>query len=108
MCKKSGKGKSTMKTGKVFLAMISLLIVFVLLFSALFILAEADHDCSGEDCAVCRIIMIAEESLKKLSVIFCVIALAFSSLLTATAPRRAIAPCFSRFTPVLLKVKLSN
>ena len=97
-----------MRSKRVFAAILSLLVVFAVFFSAMFILAEADHDCSGEDCPVCRIIMLAEESLKKLSVIFCVIALAVSSLLSATAPRRAADASVSRFTPVLLKVKLSN
>lgn len=38
----------------------------VTLFSVLFVVAEADHDCIGEDCPVCACIHHAEQTLKQL------------------------------------------
>lgn len=32
----------------------ALLIVFALLFSAVFVVAYASHDCNGEDCRICE------------------------------------------------------
>ena len=43
--------------------------VFVMLFSHVFIIAEADHDCSGEDCPVCAVIAVLSDAFKELSLI---------------------------------------
>lgn len=38
----------------------------VTFFSVLFVVAEADHDCIGEDCPVCACIHHAEQTLNQL------------------------------------------
>lgn len=84
------------------------LVLFVMTFSLFVIAAEADHDCSGEDCPICAVIAICENTIKALSVV-----LVFVSLMAALAISRIR---FDRekqrysgfFNPVLLKVKLTN
>ena len=46
---------------------LTLLFVFVMLFSQFFIIAEAEHDCIGEYCPVCEQIAVCENALKTLS-----------------------------------------
>lgn len=48
---------------------LTILFVFVMLFSHIFVIAEADHECSGEDCPVCEIIVIVSDTVKGLSLI---------------------------------------
>ena len=70
--------------------------------------SEADHDCSGEDCAICHQIGIYENLLKTLGLAGA--AAAISAAFTYTVCR-AILPCtetISTLTLVALKVKLSN
>lgn len=40
--------------------------IIVTFFSILFIVKEADHDCTGENCPVCACIHQAEQTLKQL------------------------------------------
>ena len=47
-------------------AMLALLLAFVMLFSVLYIAFEADHNCCGEDCAVCAQIHACEDLLRNL------------------------------------------
>ncbi len=41
-----------------------ILMLFIMLFSAFYIAAETDHDCSGEDCPVCVCIQQCENTLR--------------------------------------------
>ncbi|MCR5648213.1 MAG: hypothetical protein K6F67_01595 [Oscillospiraceae bacterium] len=41
-----------------------LMMLVLVLFSAFYIAAEADHDCSGEDCLVCACIRQCENALR--------------------------------------------
>ena len=97
-----------MKTKRTVATVFAVLLVFVLLFSHLLILAEADHDCSGEDCPVCQILTIAEETLKGLSLLLCLIALFTLQKPIVKSARSAFAGNLLSSTPILLKVKLTN
>ena len=80
----------------------------VLLSSAIYLAVEANHDCSGDDCAICRQISICENLLKSLGIAGA--AAAITAVLTYTVCR-AILPCtetIGTLTLVSLKVKLSN
>ncbi len=41
-----------------------LMMLVIVLFSAFYIAAETDHDCTGEDCAVCICIQQCENTLR--------------------------------------------
>ena len=80
----------------------------VMLSSAIYLAVEANHDCSGEDCAICRQISICENLLKSLGLAGA--AAAITAAFTYTMCR-AILPCaetIGTLTLVALKVKLSN
>ena len=88
--------------------LLAAVLAVVMLFSAVYIAVEADHDCSGEDCAICRQISICENLLKSLGLAGT--AAAISAVLTYTVCR-AILPCtemIGTLTLVSLKVNLSN
>ncbi len=80
----------------------------VMLSSAVYIAVEANHNCSGEDCAICHQLQVCENLLKS-------IGLAGSTAATAVAILyilcRIIPSCTEvarTFTLVSLKVKLSD
>ena len=76
--------------------LLAAVLAVVMLSSAIYLAVEADHDCSGEDCAICHQIGVCENLLKSLG------------LAGAAA---AILPCtemIGTLTLVSLKVKLSN
>ena len=80
----------------------------VLLSSAVYLALASDHDCAGEDCAICRQISICQNLLKSLGLAGA--AAAISATFTYTVCR-AILPCAETsgtLTLVALKVKLSN
>lgn len=97
-----------MNKTKRFAAVLALLLAFFMLFSILYIALEADHDCCGEDCAVCAAIRTCENLLRNLLPIALLLA-AFQMLCVLV---RAIlsTDCFSAHphTLIALKVKLSD
>ena len=46
--------------------LLAAVLAVVMLSSAVYLAVEADHDCSGDDCAICRQISICENLLKSL------------------------------------------
>ena len=88
--------------------LLAVVLAVVMLSSAIYIAVEANHDCSGDDCAICRQISICENLLKSLGLAGA--AAAITAVLTYTVCK-AILPCTEMngtLTLVALKVKLSN
>ena len=88
--------------------LLAAVLAVVMLSSAVYIAVEADHDCSGDDCAICRQISICENLLKSLGLAGA--AAAVTAAFTYTMCK-AILPCAEMtdtLTLVALKVKLSN
>ena len=88
--------------------LLAAVLAVVMLFSAVYLAVEADHDCSGEDCAICHQIGVCENLLKSLGLAgaAAVITAAFTYTMC-----KAILPCAETtdtLTLVALKVKLSN
>ena len=46
---------------------VGLMLLVIVLLSTLFIAAEADHDCPGEDCPVCICIQMCKNTLRSFS-----------------------------------------
>ncbi len=87
--------------------LLALMFLASLCLSVLFVHAEFDHDCTGEDCPVCAVIQIARTNFQNLS--------ASSSLSVTTALPSCIALSFFLWsaifvlkTPVTEKIKLNN
>ena len=95
-------------TNRKFIAFVAILLAFAMLFSAFYIILEADHDCDGEDCAICAQICLCENILRQLALALLVLALAhsFRRVLVLTAAQAFNTG--SQTTLVTLKVKLSN
>ena len=88
--------------------LLAVLLVIVMLSSAVYIAVEADHDCSGDDCAICHQISVCENLLKSLGLAGT--AAAITAAFTYTMCK-TILPCtemIGSLTLVSLKVKLSN
>ena len=80
----------------------------VMLSSAVYIAVEANHNCSGEDCAICHQLQACENLLKSIGLAGA--AAAITAAFTYTMCK-AILPCtetIGTLTLVSLKVKLSN
>ncbi len=81
-------------------------IIFVLLFSVIYIAAEANHDCIGENCPICEQMAICQQHLQELSggaALLIIELFAFFPLYVLSAKPVG----FQRlFTLITLKVKL--
>lgn len=88
--------------------LLAAVLAVVMLSSAIYIAVEADHDCSGDDCAICRQISICENLLKSLGLAGA--AAAVTAAFTYTVCRAILprAEMNGTLTLVALKVKLSN
>lgn len=87
---------------------VAVAVFFVMLYSALYIAAEANHDCVGENCPICYQISVCQNALKNLSL--AVSAAAFAAAFTYTLCR-SISSCavvIPSYTLVSLKVKLTD
>ena len=88
--------------------LIAVLFTFVMISSALYIAAESNHSCLGENCPICYQINVCKNTLKSLSLAVC--AVAFAAAFTYTLCR-IISLCTNitpNYTLVSLKVKLTD
>ena len=88
--------------------LLAVVLAVVMLSSAIYLAVEANHDCSGDDCAICRQISICENLLKSLRLAGA--AATISAAFTYTVCRAILprAEMNGTLTLVALKVKLSN
>ena len=96
------------KKSRLITGLLAAVLAAVMLSSAVYIAVEANHDCTGVDCAICHQINVCVNLLKS-------IGLAVSAAATVAAILyilcRIIPPCTEvarTFTLVSLKVKLSD
>ena len=83
-------------------------VLLVMLYSALFIAAEADHDCVGENCPICYQINVCQNALKNLSLAVCAVAFAAAFTYTLCRSISACADVIPSYTLISLKVKLTD
>ena len=83
------------------------LFVLALVFSLAFMIAEADHDCTGEECQICRQLAVCVSVLRRMTV---AVIIAAAVLLAVRAAVAFVSAAVSHVdcTPVLFKVKLLN
>ena len=95
------------KVKKLLSAFLALVVLCTFVSSVFFILHEADHDCSGENCPICAMAAVCRSFISAL----CVTAVIFSCSLLCGAFARALRITYvkaGKFTPVSLRVKLLN
>ena len=96
------------KKNRIIAILLAVMVLFVMLYSALFIVAEVGHDCTGENCPVCYQINVCQNTLKNLSFVVC--AVVFSIAFTHILCRNTFVCTVSvqDNSLVALKVKLSD
>lgn len=96
------------KTPRLTAACGAALLIFALIFSVFFVAVEADHECSGDHCAICHQIRICQTLLEQLSTAHAASAgaagLCFFALLLVLWTQDILVVS----SPVLLRVKLLN
>lgn len=81
----------------------------VLSVSFAFLILEADHDCCGEDCPVCRTIAMTTSLLRALLLIAAAWLSAFVPAMSASSRRRAEETRFcAADTPVRRKIRMND
>ena len=96
------------KRNRLIASALVLAVVFVMLFSVGFVIAEADHDCIGEDCPICYQINICKNTLRAVGLAAAAVIFAgFSGLFVVFLPALATKPAWN-ISLVSFKVKLSN
>ena len=60
------------KRNRIAALLLAVTILVIMLYSAFFVAAEADHDCVGEGCPICYQIDACQNTLKSLSLAVCV------------------------------------
>ena len=96
------------KKKRIIFLVVAVAAFFVMLYSALYIAAEANHDCVGENCPICYQISVCENALKNLSSAVCAVAFAAAVTYTLCRSISACAEVTPSDTLVLLKVKLTD
>lgn len=88
--------------------LLAVVLAVAMLSSAVYIAVKANHDCSGDDCAICHQIGVCENLLKSLGLAGA--AATISAAFTYTVCRAILprAEMNGTLTLVALKVKLSN
>ncbi len=84
------------------------LILFALMTSLFVIIREADHDCTGENCPVCAVIAVCQNTVKTLGGVLGAAAIAFACFCFTASVIAFFRTISYNKTPVSLKVKLLN
>lgn len=96
------------KRTRILALMMAILVLAVVLTSAIYIAAEADHDCVGEHCPVCEQILACQSTIRFLSFVVLAAALLTNAGRLCRILLPAAACAATSITPVTLKVKLSD
>ena len=96
------------KKSRLITGLLAAVLAAVMLSSAVYIAVEANHNCSGEDCAICHQLQACENLLKSIGLAGAAagFAAAVRSALCSVIP--SCAEVVRTFTLVSLKVKLSD
>ena len=82
--------------------------VFVVIFSSVFLVEHADHDCTGEDCPICEQLYSCAQNLKNLTAVAVTVMVMVAFRLVVQTGMGQTKCAYILRTPVNLKVKLSN
>ena len=88
--------------------LLSVIFVLSLIFSFSFIVSEADHDCSGENCEICQLIDFCLDQIAGYVplVIACATAVAVYGYFSSRTV--SLLSDYKRTTQVMLKTRLNN
>ena len=90
-------------------AVIFAAIIFIVFMTSLFAIThEADHDCIGENCPICTVIALCQNTLKMLSDVTVAVVALFTCFFFITSIIAFFRIVLYNKTPILLKDKLLN
>lgn len=95
------------RTGKKFIIAVAVVIVLTFFISPIFIMAEADHECTGEDCHICRMVETCISAIGKVSLAVLLVLFAVTSLCLVNLNSGTDGVFPAGFSLVNHKVKLS-
>ena len=97
-----------MKKKNILVITAAVIVLCFAVFSAFFIAAESDHDCTGHDCHICCQLSVCQSFLKNLCCAGKVAAFTVALIyILCSVSARGTDIC-AALTPVSMKVKLSN
>lgn len=88
--------------------LLTILIIFSLFFSAFFIAAETEHDCTGDNCPICHEIQVCLQTLNTIGTALGVTVTVFAVIRFLVIRIAAVFRRFVSRTLVSLKVKMSD
>ena len=93
---------------KIIAGILGIMMLSVVLFSTLYIASETDHECDGEHCPVCMILMQCENTLRSLGDGPAIVATALLPVLCILKAAESYMTFAAPDTLVLNKVRLNN
>ena len=97
-----------MKSRRILSLILAVLVLAILMFSALYIAVESDHDCAGHDCPVCLCIRQCEAIISMFSIGQVKTVRALLSVIFFIAILHFTLSFCVKATPVSRKVRLNN
>ncbi len=83
-------------------------VLFVMLFSAIYISKHADHKCEGERCPVCAVMEQCENNIKNIEAIASLVAVAFCLGLSVYKSEKYVIVTYSDYSLISQKVRMNN
>ncbi len=102
------RNSSTSKVLRITAGIMGLMMLVLVLFSAFYIAAEADHDCCGEDCPICACIHQCENTLRGIGDGAAVRSAAVAPAILILFAAAFVIAAVSQDTLVSRKVRLNN
>lgn len=102
------RNSNTSRVLRITAGIMGLMTLVLVLFSAFYIAAEADHDCCGEDCPICACIRQCENTLRGNGDGTAVRSAAFTRVILILFAAAFVIPAASQDTLISRKVRLNN
>ena len=83
-------------------------VVFVMLFSVIYILKHADHECTGAECPVCAVMDQCSNNIKNIGIIVAVVVAAFFLCLSIQKCVQFVFAVCPDYSLISQKVRMNN
>ncbi len=102
------RNSNTSKGLRITVGIMGLMMLVIVLFSAFYIAAEADHECCGEDCPICACIQQCENTLRGIGDGAAVKSASVAPAILISPAAAFVITAVSQDTLVSRKVRLNN
>ena len=102
------RGTGVAKAKRIAAGVMSLALLLVILLSSLFLIAEADHDCAGEECPICAVMQTCVNVLRRFGEAAIILLAAAASVIVFVFAAVSDAAVFAQETPVSRRIRLNN